>query len=63
MDLRNWRNELRKISGALLHGVVKSLATTWNQKTAKALDRIEPYTFSWPIISRTVHGLWRSCRC
>lgn len=44
-DLRNWRNELRKIPGVLLHGVVKALTTTLNQKTAKALNRIAPIHF------------------
>lgn len=42
MDPHGFQKELGDILGVLLHGPVEALAATWNQKVAKALDRIMP---------------------
>lgn len=56
MDANEFQRELGDIQGALLHGPAKALVISWNQRTAKILNRIVPMGLLLTLWSR--HSPW-----
>lgn len=52
-----FQKELRDNLGFLLQGSMEALATNWNQKATKALNKIMFVHVSWSISLETPHSL------
>lgn len=61
MDLVRFQRELGDVPEVLLHGPAEALATTWNKKIMKALDRVSDLShsilLSTPHVYRGVEGV------